>query len=220
MLRRAEGRGISSVVADILRQPFFSRSFDVIVASFVLNHVIDCRVAVLELRRLLRPAGQLAFTSWARGPSENALGDAWNAVASRWIKRDQVQMAVTQALPSEAKLTELGELEAVVRDAGLCVTQSLIIDLPVRMSMSSYLESRCIAMTSRFMMTELNSDKWNAFKKEAAASLVSRFGESAAFSTKVNMVVAQEGRNHNEETRGHGDTGTRRGRKSLRSFGF
>src|SRR2546428_10636336 len=44
MLRRARERGISLVVADILRQPFFGRSFDVIVASFVLNHVADCGI--------------------------------------------------------------------------------------------------------------------------------------------------------------------------------
>ncbi|HEV8130488.1 MAG TPA: methyltransferase domain-containing protein [Acidobacteriota bacterium] len=190
MLHRAKERPLLLVAADILHQPFFRRSFDIIVASFVLNHVSDCRVALLELSRILRPAGQLAVTSWATGPSENALGDAWNAVASNWIDRETLHMAVTQALPSEPKLAELAKLTTAVEDAGLRVTQSRVFELPVRMDMASYIESRCIAMASRFMMTELHSHKWKTFKNEVAAALVSRFGELAAFSTKVNIVVA------------------------------
>ncbi|PYV41946.1 MAG: hypothetical protein DMG06_15560 [Acidobacteria bacterium] len=190
MLRKAKQRGVPSVVADIGHQPFPSHCFDIVVASFVLNHLDDCAIAIVELGHMLRPAGQLAVTSWARGPSENALGDVWNAIVSNWIDREALRMAVNEALPSEAELSELAKLEAVLEDAGLPVTQSRVVELPVQMTMASYIESRCIAMASRFMMAELPSYDWSAFRQEVTAALVARFGESAVFGTKVNVVVA------------------------------
>ena len=46
-----------TVVADITRLPFPDASFDLVLCSHVLKHVIDDRRAMAELRRVLRPAG-------------------------------------------------------------------------------------------------------------------------------------------------------------------
>lgn len=50
------------VCGDALRLPFAAGSFDVVVASEVLEHVPDDRGALAELVRVLRPGGRLAVT--------------------------------------------------------------------------------------------------------------------------------------------------------------
>ncbi len=45
--------------------PFEDGTFDAVVGNFVLNHVGRPRVALKELRRVLRPGGRIALTIWA-----------------------------------------------------------------------------------------------------------------------------------------------------------
>jgi SAM-dependent methyltransferase len=67
---RAEDAGLlrdgrlSFVVGPAEELPFPSGSFDVAVSSFVLQLVPDRLAALTEIRRVLRPAGMLAYVTW------------------------------------------------------------------------------------------------------------------------------------------------------------
>jgi SAM-dependent methyltransferase len=57
----AEGHG-TAVVADALRLPFPTASFDRVIAAEVLEHITDDASAIAELARVLRPGGTMAVT--------------------------------------------------------------------------------------------------------------------------------------------------------------
>lgn len=62
MLRRGGGGGVA---ADAGRLPLRDRSFDVVVLSAILEHVVDPRTTVEESARVLRPGGRLvAYVPW------------------------------------------------------------------------------------------------------------------------------------------------------------
>ncbi|MFJ8083786.1 class I SAM-dependent methyltransferase [Streptomyces sp. NPDC096205] len=67
MADRARARGIPADVAALPELPFPDGEFDAVVGNFVLNHVGRPRTALAELRRVLRPGGQLALTLWSPG---------------------------------------------------------------------------------------------------------------------------------------------------------
>jgi SAM-dependent methyltransferase len=51
-----------TVRADLLELPFADASFDVVIASEVLEHIPDDRRAVAEIARVVRPGGRVAIT--------------------------------------------------------------------------------------------------------------------------------------------------------------
>jgi len=68
--RRIHG-GIEFREGDALALPFPDRSFDAVVCNFGILHFSDPDRALLEMRRVLVPGGQAAFTAWA--PPERAV---------------------------------------------------------------------------------------------------------------------------------------------------
>ncbi|MFD5722906.1 class I SAM-dependent methyltransferase [Streptomyces sp. NPDC127036] len=56
-------------VATLPELPFSEAEFDVVVANFVLNHVGRPKMALAELRRVVKPGGLIALTVWAMPPA-------------------------------------------------------------------------------------------------------------------------------------------------------
>ena len=61
MAGETSGRWVVSQ-ADVTKLPFADGSFDVVICSEVLEHIVDNRTAVAELVRVLKPGGDLVVT--------------------------------------------------------------------------------------------------------------------------------------------------------------
>ncbi|MFF7984564.1 class I SAM-dependent methyltransferase [Streptomyces sp. NPDC007901] len=81
MVAAARERGVDARIAVLPELPFPAGTFDAVVGNFVLNHVGRPRAALAELRRVLRPGGRLAVTTWSarRGAGQDLLGQACTA---------------------------------------------------------------------------------------------------------------------------------------------
>lgn len=66
-LARARAPGIEFVEADAQDLPFEDSSFDAVVSNLGIVHIPDQPRALREVRRVLRPGGHFAMTSWC-GP--------------------------------------------------------------------------------------------------------------------------------------------------------
>jgi ubiquinone/menaquinone biosynthesis C-methylase UbiE len=60
-LRDHDPSRVGRVVTDVERLPFPSRSFDKALCSHMLEHVLDDRAVVAEMRRVVRPEGVVVF---------------------------------------------------------------------------------------------------------------------------------------------------------------
>ncbi len=82
------GAGWAAVVGDAGRLPFPAASFDVVVASEVLEHIADDAAALGELARVLLPGGCLAVTVPRFGPElvNWALSRAYHAVEGGHVR--------------------------------------------------------------------------------------------------------------------------------------
>jgi ubiquinone/menaquinone biosynthesis C-methylase UbiE len=94
MLRRAKlraaeaGRDVSLVEAPAEQLPFENDSFDTVVSMIVLCSVTDQQRALQEIRRVLRPNGQLLFSEHVRdqdpkrGRRQDRLEPIWGFIAN------------------------------------------------------------------------------------------------------------------------------------------
>ena len=64
------GARLNTVVETVLDMRFPDHSFDVVIASEILEHIPDDRGAMAEITRVLRPGGLAAVTVPRRGPEE------------------------------------------------------------------------------------------------------------------------------------------------------
>jgi ubiquinone/menaquinone biosynthesis C-methylase UbiE len=92
--------------ADAEALPYADGSFDAVVANFAFHHVANPAGAIVEARRVLRPGGRVAFTSWA-APAENI---AWRLLFD--AIRDHGDPDAANTPPSGGNL---GTVEAVLR---------------------------------------------------------------------------------------------------------
>jgi SAM-dependent methyltransferase len=76
MVELTTRRGVEAIVGDVEDLPFRDGIFDCAVAAWMLYHAQDLDRALLELRRVLRPAGRLV----AATSSERSFGELWELV--------------------------------------------------------------------------------------------------------------------------------------------
>ncbi len=116
---------VDGCVADASALPFADKSFDAVLACHMLYHVPDARLALLELRRVLRPGGVIAITTNAEGNMEPfyALGaaafggkasdpaaDIFGLGRASRLMAELFDAVTTHENPSELRVTDVDDL--------------------------------------------------------------------------------------------------------------
>jgi hypothetical protein len=135
------------------------------------------------------PGGRLGVSCWASSPSETPPGKAAQETVRRFLNDERLTEGLRTALPWESRFAAPGALEAALCGAGLRDTRVEQREYEVEMSTISYVESRLISLSSRFMQSCLPADHWQRFKDELASELCDRFGPRIAFTVRTNLGV-------------------------------
>ncbi|MGH3622355.1 MAG: class I SAM-dependent methyltransferase [Sciscionella sp.] len=96
--------------------PFAGESFDVALAAFVLNHVVDPAAALTELRRVLRTGGRLSVSIWDHDEHNRCL--AVVSEAAREASDHTGRSGPADFSPINA-YTDTDTLAVLLRDTGL-----------------------------------------------------------------------------------------------------
>jgi SAM-dependent methyltransferase len=79
MVDEARLRGVETILADVREMPFEDRTFDAVVAAWMLYHVDPVKVGLREIARVLRPGGRLVAITNGR----DHLSDLWSLVGEQ-----------------------------------------------------------------------------------------------------------------------------------------
>ncbi len=191
MLRVAESicPDVEWVEGDALALPFGDAEFDLIVCQQGLQFVPDRPRCLAEAHRVLRSGGRLTFSVWT--PLENSPGHA--AVFAELGQR----LGAEYARPVGWSLTDAGEIESLVRDAGFAEvglsTQRKVSRFPSARSFVESLLSGASKIT-RAALAKLPEDSRAAFVGAVAARLAEFEGEDGVgLPMESHLVAARRG---------------------------
>lgn len=97
----ADAKRKPDIIADAHRLPFRDAEFPVILCTEVLEHLIDPRTAIAEMKRVLAPGGKVILTTRFAYPIHDAPGDYWRF--TKYILRDLFREWENVAIEEETK---------------------------------------------------------------------------------------------------------------------
>lgn len=174
------------VAADAMTLPFRDASFDVVTASFVLSHLGNREAGLAEVRRVLKPRGRFAMTSWAA--DADAYGDAWRELLAGVVSKELVQAAMARVAPQESHFESAERVDRALIAAGFAAVEVHPVTLDYSILLDQFLADRELSSAGRFGRHALGAEAWPRFVTRAREVLGGRFG--SAFHCTRHVLVA------------------------------
>ncbi len=176
MIRVARSRVPAArlVAADAVTLPFRDSAFDVATASFVLSHLGNYEDGLLEARRVLKPGGLFAMTSWSTDADEHA--EAWRELLAGAVSKELLQVAVARVVPREAHFESAMSVRNALTTAGFVRVEVHAHALNYTIPLDHFLADRELGSGGRFARHTLGPDAWARVVGRAREELGRRFG--------------------------------------------
>jgi ubiquinone/menaquinone biosynthesis C-methylase UbiE len=104
------------LAGQVIDLPFRDRTFDVVIANFVLAHFVKVETALFEVRRVLRPDGRIGLTAWSDG--KDAFEQAWLELVESVVPRGMLAPAYAAGAPGHERFKRPEAIEETLRTAG------------------------------------------------------------------------------------------------------
>jgi ubiquinone/menaquinone biosynthesis C-methylase UbiE len=177
---RARTPSLRVVAADAVSLPFREAAFDVATASFVMSHLRNYETGLAEVRRVLKPGGVLAITSWAAGEDEPS--QIWSRLLTGAVARDRVEAAFARVAPSMSRFEDPSGVERALTHAGFArvTVEAHAIESPL--SVEQFVADRALTTGARYARHVLGVEAWDRLLESARDELGRRFGPQFSFS--------------------------------------
>lgn len=184
MLRAARSHGLTRVVAAAVPGlPFADGSFDRVMASFVLSHVVPYGSALADMARVLCPGGRLGITAW--GTKQNPYRELWDSLSAARMGKERMEEAMRAGVPWEDWLSDPRHVQEALAAAGLTAVQVERTEYEIQMSLEEFVSTRERSIVARFMREALGPAEWERFWQNARAEFQRRFEDQISFTRDV-----------------------------------
>jgi SAM-dependent methyltransferase len=177
MLRKARRPGIHVVGAVTPGLPVRDDSVDVVVANLVLSHLPDVHASLVDMARVLRPAGRMGVTAWAGAVPEregNQQPAADRIVRSVMDEAGMPSSTPCAGAPHEDDLRDPEYVVSQLRSAGLVGVRIERRRATTTFTVDEYLSGW--GSLARYQRCSVGDERWAAFRARAADELRTRLG--------------------------------------------
>ena len=175
------------VAGEVPGLPFQDGSFHAVMGSFVLSHFKSYELGLADMIRVLRPGGRLGVTAWAAG--QNQFGQAWSDAAATFVSREFHQHAFREIIPWDEWLSQEGNLQRALEDAGLIRVEVSRRTYRIAMSITDYLSLRENSVEGTLLRRNLQAGRWRQFRQCVMDAFCERFNESVEYSREVHFGI-------------------------------
>jgi len=176
------------VAATAIDLPARDGVFDAVVGNLVLAHFTKVDTALFEAMRVLRPAGRIAFSSWADGLDEYQL--AWREQIDTVVPREMLAPAFAEAAPGHDRFRDRERVEEVLLDAGLRHVRTETVQYRWVYGLDEYLDGLGVWAIGRFVRDMLGPQGWTSFMARTREVFAARFADPLNDLREVVLAVA------------------------------
>jgi ubiquinone/menaquinone biosynthesis C-methylase UbiE len=190
MLRvaRRDRPTVPVAAAETIDLPFRDGTFDGVLGCFVLAHFTKYQTALFDIRRVLRPAGVLALSSWADGA--DAYQQAWRELIEGVVPREMLDPAYAEAAPWHDRFSSRAAVEEALIDAGFRHVRTEPKRYRWTYGREEYLDGLGVFATGRFAKEMLGDEEWASFRARASETFAERFPDPLHDSREVIVATA------------------------------
>jgi ubiquinone/menaquinone biosynthesis C-methylase UbiE len=184
--KRARNKNLLNFItqqADAHHLPFADESFDLATCRFGVMFFSDCRRALVELRRVLKPGARTCFVAW--GPIEQPYWQSTLKIVHRHVGGTMLEPGGSDPF----RFSSAGSLSAVLTASGFHEVEESTRSLPWTWpgNAEEVLEYFCaVAAPFRSMLDRLRVEEWPVIRAEAKAAIERyRVGDEIRFGADV-----------------------------------
>jgi SAM-dependent methyltransferase len=167
--------------------PFHSASFDAAIFSFVLSHISDPELALVDSRRVLRTGGLLGVTSW--GPSASLQRDLWLKLTEALRLQAGLKQEASTPLPVEEMLEDEDVLIELLTDSNVRVLSAKTCTYSAQYTADDYVDLRSNLLSAHALRLSVGHANWSDFVLRAREAYRQHFGETFSVSFDAHLVV-------------------------------
>ncbi len=163
------------VAASAIDLPFRDRTFDAVVANFVVSHFTKFETGLFDMIRVLKQGGRLAMSSWADKPDD--LQKTWTELVESAVGQGLLADVRNRAVPWADRFADRSAIEETLIDAGLRHVRTERREYRFVYPLEEYVEGLGTWSTGRFVRSMLGEDGWKRFSERAHATFAERFAD-------------------------------------------
>lgn len=175
------------VLGSVPDLPFAQTRFDVVVASFVINHFSDYSAGLAAMTSLLVDGGRMGVSAWCEG--ERALVDLWDRVASEFTDMESIVAKAEKAIPCGSHFAIAGNLEKALIGTNLTNVEISVSSHRVLCSPEQYVSLRSILRKGRLIRQVLSLNQWDRLLAAAISAFETEYGKQIEYSSKALLAV-------------------------------
>jgi len=169
---KVRGKSIRWMQADAMALPFTDSSFDLVILQFGLMFFPDKQKGLNEMYRVLKPAGQMVFTTWDRPEAVPAIYNVRKIIESFLGENLPVFYDIPYSMHDKNELESLTE-RAGFRDIEITLVKKEGISSSAAQLAKGIVEGNPIYLT----ITEKDPQLINIIEDQIAKELTAKFGE-------------------------------------------
>lgn len=181
---------VSKVVGQVPGLPFCDNSFEAVMSSFVLSHVLKYKEAIADMVRVLKPGGKIGIAAW--GSEEHDYSDMWDKTSESFVSSDLIENIVGEFMPSREIFTKPENIRELLKEAGARDIEFHKSESIVTTTKAEYIEMKGVMLQGRFIKSRLGEKGWSEFLAELKKNFDDKFSDPIEYPSRAHIVIGSK----------------------------
>ena len=177
----------SKVVGQVPGLPFCDNSFDAVISSFVMSHVLKYEEAIVDMVRVLKPGGKIGIAAW--GSEKHKYSDMWDKTSETFVSKDLIEKIVSEFMPSREIFTNPENIKGLLEKAGVQNIEILKSETIVTTTKADYIEMKGVMLQGRFIKSRIGKNGWSDFLALLTKHFDAKFSDPIEYPSRAHIVV-------------------------------